>query len=73
MYEIGDDRVDDALEMSREWKGSKRMKKDTITPAWFDAGHDETYKSWLKRTYKGCPLGPEQLSQCGRQRDQRCD
>ena len=49
VYDIGDDRVDDASEMLREWKNAKRMGKDTIAPDRFNAGYDEGYKAWLKR------------------------
>ena len=41
VYDIRDDRVDDALEMLREWKNAKRMGKDTIAPDRFNAGYDE--------------------------------
>ena len=40
--------MDDTLEMLREWKRAKRMKKDTVAPDRFDAGYDEIYKAWLK-------------------------
>ena len=49
VYDIGDDRVDDATEMLREWKNAKRMGKDSIAPDRFNAGCDEGYKAWLKR------------------------
>ena len=49
VYDIGDDRVDDATEMLREWKNAKRMGKDSIAPDRFNAGCDEGYKTWLKR------------------------
>ena len=49
VYDIGDDRVDDASEMLREWKNAKRMGKDTIAPDWFNAGYDKGYKEWLKK------------------------
>ena len=32
VYDIGDDRVDGAIEMLREWKNAKRMGEDTIAP-----------------------------------------
>ena len=49
VYDIGDDRVDDATEMLREWKNAKRMGKYIIAPDLFNAGYDEGYKAWLKR------------------------
>ena len=30
VYDIGDDRVDDATEMLREWKNAKRKGKDRV-------------------------------------------
>ncbi|TMW84971.1 hypothetical protein EJD97_024039 [Solanum chilense] len=48
VYDIGDDRVHDASEMFREWKGAKRMDKDTIAPDRFNDGYDKGYKEWLK-------------------------
>ncbi|TMW92343.1 hypothetical protein EJD97_013179 [Solanum chilense] len=48
IYDIGDDRVHEASEMFREWKGAKRMDKDTIAPDRFNAGYDEGYEKWLK-------------------------
>ena len=49
VYDIGDDRVDDATEMFREWKNAKCMGKDSIAPDRFNAGCDEGYKAWLKK------------------------
>ena len=48
VYGIGDDRVHDASEMLREWKGAKWMDENTIAPDRFNAGYDETCISWLK-------------------------
>ena len=45
VYDIGDDRVDDASEMLREWKNAKRMGKDTIATDRFNAGYDKGYKA----------------------------
>ena len=52
VYDIGDDRVDDASEMLREWKNAKRMGKDTIAPDRFNAGYGKGYKEWLKKDRK---------------------
>ena len=49
VYDMGDDRMNDATEMLREWKNAKRMGKDTIAPDRFNAGYDEGYIAWLKR------------------------
>ena len=62
MYDIGDDIVDDALEILREWKGAKRMKKDTIAADRFDAGYDKTYKVWLKKNIKS--ISSQVLNSC---------
>ena len=55
---IGDDRVNDASDMLREWKSVKRMDKDIIAPDRFNAGYDKGYKEWLKKTYKTSPPKP---------------
>ena len=49
VYDIRDDRVHDASEMFREWKSSKCMDKDTITPYQFNAGYEKGYKEWMKK------------------------
>ncbi|KAH0717936.1 hypothetical protein KY285_013967 [Solanum tuberosum] len=51
--DIGDDKVPEASEMLREWKRPVRMNKDTIVVDRFNAGYDETYKSWLKSNIQG--------------------
>ena len=48
VYDIWDDRVHDASEMLREWKGAKWMDKDTISLDRFNAGYIETFKTWSK-------------------------
>ena len=49
VYDIGDDRVHDASEMSREWNSAKRIDKDVIAPDRFNVGYDKGYKEWLKK------------------------
>ena len=49
VYDIGDDRVHDAIEMFREWKSAKCINKDTLAPGRFNVGYDKGYKEWLKK------------------------
>uniref|UniRef100_M1A7P6 Uncharacterized protein n=1 Tax=Solanum tuberosum TaxID=4113 RepID=M1A7P6_SOLTU len=53
MFDIGDDRMPEASEMLREWKRAVRMNKGTIAANRFNAGYDETYKTWLKGSRQG--------------------
>ena len=52
VYDIRDDRVDDASETLREWKGAKQMDIYTISSGRFNAFYDKNYKSWLKDNIK---------------------
>ena len=58
VYDTGDDRVHDASEMFREWKGAKRMDKDIIAPDQLNVGYDKGYKECWRRIYKMSPLKP---------------
>ena len=52
VYDIGDDRVDDASKTLRELKGTKLMDKYTIFSRRFNAFYDKNYKTWLKDNIK---------------------
>ncbi|KAK4730567.1 hypothetical protein R3W88_023555 [Solanum pinnatisectum] len=53
VFDIGDDRVHEALEMLRKWKKAVQMDEKTIAVDRFNARYDETYKAWLKDNIQG--------------------